>query len=137
MNGVVVFDPAAFVARYPQFAAYNTAHPGMLQEFFDDATGILNNTESSRVCDVAQRQRLLWLLVAHLATLAGVLNADGAPGPVGRLTSVTEGSVSASFAVDGVSANSAWYSTTPYGAQYWQLTTRYRQFRYIAPRRCC
>lgn len=136
--GVVVFDPAAFVARYPQFAAFNTANPGLLQDYFDDAAAnFLNNTVTSRVCCVDTRQRLLWLLVAHLATLGGALSADGTSGPVGRLSSATEGSVTASFDMAGASANSAFWLQTPYGAQYWQATLRFRQFRYIAPRRCC
>ncbi len=135
--GIVVFDPAAFVVRFPAFAAYNTANPGALQVFFDEATIYVDNTDASRVCNLVRRQLLLWLLTAHIAYLGGVLNSGGVPGQVGRTTSVTEGSVSASFTVDGVSANSAWYMSSPYGAQYWQLTSGSRGFRYVLPRNRC
>lgn len=138
MEGVVVFDPAAFVKRFPAFAAYNTANPDGLQQFFDEATMYIGNTPASRVCNVERRKLLLWLLTAHLAYLSGVLNAGGLPGQVGRATNVTEGSVSVGFTVDGISANSAWYLSTPYGAQFWQMTAGSRGFRYFLPRaRCC
>ena len=43
----------------------------------------------------------------------------------------TEGSVSVSADMGAVGSNTAWYLQTPYGATYWQLTAKYRRFRYV------
>ncbi len=134
MSGVVVFDATAFVARFPAFAAYNTVNPGALQSYFDMATLYLNNTSSSLVRDLIKRAIFLNLLTAHIAQLAGVTQPAGAgstAGQVGRVASATEGSVSASFAMEGVGANSAWYAQTQYGAMYWAAIAPYRGMRYV------
>lgn len=138
MSGVVVFDSAAFVAQYPAFAAYNTAHSTGLQGYFDTATLFLNNTASSFVQVVARRSQLLNMLVAHLATLDGVLTAAGQgsqAGRVGRLASASEGSVSTSFDNGSQSAGAAFYQQTQYGSTYWNATAPYRTFRAVG-RRC-
>lgn len=141
-NGVVVFDPDAFVLRYPSFAAYNAAHPGMLQMFFDEATLLLANDYRSKVCDLNERRMLLNMLTAHIAQLAGVLSAGGAGSTatqVGRVSSATEGSVSASLDNGTVYASAAWYQQTQYGSQYWAMTAKYRNARFVMAarnRRC-
>ena len=137
MSGVVVFDPAAFVAQYPVFAAYNTAFPTGLQGYFNTATLYLNNTVSSRVTDLATRSQFLNLIVAHLAQLDGVLQPAGAgstAGMVGRISSATEGSVTIQSQMQGVPGSAAWYMQTQYGATYWTATTPYRSMRYVRPR---
>lgn len=140
--GVVVFDPAGFVSLYPAFAAYNTANPSGLQGFFNMATLFLNNKDSSIVCDVVERQQYLYLLTAHIAQLEGANSPGGVgstAGQVGRVSSATEGSVTAQMAMQGT-ANSAWYQQTQYGAIYWQATAKFRSLRYARPpfsRRCC
>lgn len=130
VHGVVEFDPAAFRATYPAF----TDPPytdGMLQLYFDLATLILNNSCASVVSDGVQRERLLNLLVAHIATLQPAA-ASSPLRPVGVVSGATEGSVSVQFALQ-VSQNSQWYLQTQYGALFWQLTAPYRSFRYVAP----
>lgn len=141
MSGVVIFDAAAFVQRYPQFSAYNAANPAGLQMFFDEATLLLNNTECSKVTDLAQRTVLLYLLTAHIATLSGVLTPAGegsTASQVGRIADATEGSVSAKLDMGTVRTSAAYFLQTQYGATYWQLTAKYRIFRYRGPAlRCC
>lgn len=141
MTGVVVFDPAAFVARYPVFATFNAAFPGALQGYFDTATLFLNNTACSVVGDINRRAILLNMLVAHLLQLDGVLTPGGSGssgGQVGRVSGATEGSVSAQFAMEGVTANSAYFMQTQYGAQYWYATAPYRTMHYVrGGRRFC
>lgn len=134
--GVVIFDAAAFVQRYPQFAAVPADTLGML---FDEATLIVNNTPNSVVRDVAQRRILLNLVVAHIATLSGVASPGGEGSnatQVGRVSSATEGSVSASLEMGATSNASAYWLQTQYGATYWQLTAKFRTMRYIPPRSC-
>lgn len=133
---VVVFDVAQFVMRYPVFAAYNTANPGGLQYFFDDATLYLNNTDCSPITDLKQRERLLWMITAHLALLGGAAAPGGVGSTatqVGRISEASEGTVKASFDMGTSQGRAAFWNQTQFGAQYWMATARYRGFRYIAP----
>lgn len=124
----VVFDPAAFKARYPEFASVGDP---LLQACFGEAGLYLSNTDNSPVQNVTRRAVLLNMLTAHIAALGGALSSDGQPRPVGRVSSATEGSVSASmeYLAPG---SSAWFAQTQYGAAFWQATTSLRGFRYIA-----
>lgn len=130
MGGVVVFDPVAFAARYPQFA---TVSAPVLQGFFDEATLFLNNSPSSLVSDVGQRSALLNLVTAHIGTLSG---PGSSATQVGRVSSASEGSVSASLDMGALPGSAAWWIQTQFGATYWQATAKYRTMRYLPPRRC-
>lgn len=123
---VVVFDEAAFKARYPEFSALTSV---VLSAYFTEATIYLNNTESSPVTDKAQRAILLNMLVAHIA----FLNSSGAAnsGLVGRIASATEGSVSVTTDVGPMTGSQAWFMQSRYGSAYWQATAPYRTFRYF------
>lgn len=126
----VVFDPAAFKLRYPEFSTVADATLGM---YFSEATLYLDNTDTSRITDLGQRAVLLNMLTAHVAALNGAgANGNGAPGMVGRINSATEGSVTAS-AEYAMPANGtqAWYQQTQYGASYWAATGRYRTMQYV------
>lgn len=139
IHGVVLFDPAAFIVAYPMFAA---VAPGVLQGYFVLATMIVNNTCKSVVSNATFREYLLNLLVAHIAQLmplAGSGNQAGTGGGVvGRVSSATEGtvSISAEYAAQ-ISQSMAWFIQTQFGALFWQLTSPYRSFRYVAPPYCC
>lgn len=126
----VVFDPVAFTLRYPEFSG--VTYP-LLGLYFDEATLYLSNSDCSPVQNLTRRAMLLNMLVAHIALLSGALNPGGAasgPMPVGRTSSASEGSVSASldYAVPGTAA---WFAQTQYGAAFWQATISLRSFRYI------
>jgi hypothetical protein len=137
-TGAVVFDPAAFVARYPQFVNVSTS---LLQAFFDEAgTMYLTNSAYSIVRDLGKRSMLLNLIVAHLATLSGVLTPAGQGSnatQVGRVSSASEGGVSASLDMGSQPKAAAFWLQTQYGTQYWQATAEYRTMRYVLPRRRC
>jgi hypothetical protein len=140
VTGIVVFDPVAFVALYPEFTGID---PSVLQANFALATLQLCNTCGSAVKDGNAREMLLDLLTAHITLLAnGTVDAFGnvttAPGLVGRLSSATEGSVTAAAEAAGiVSLNQEYFYQTKYGAQYYQATARYRTALYLAPARGC
>lgn len=123
----VTFVPADFKAAYPEFSSVTDA---ALNAYFVRAQMFLAN-EDCPVQDEAKRLQLFWLLVAHIAQLAGALNPGGIPGPVGRTSSASEGSVSVSLEYH-VSMGSAWFTQTGYGAQFWQATAYLRSFRYVA-----
>lgn len=89
--GVVIFDPSAFKLRYPEFSSVDDV---LLQQYFTQATIYLDNTDSSRVSDLAVRSMLLNMLVAHIACLYSGANGQSPSGLVGRIDSASEGSVS-------------------------------------------
>lgn len=141
VHGVVVFVAADFRIAYPQFAV-TPPTDAQLSLYFNLATLILNNSCASVVSDANARERLLNLLVAHIAALiplATVAGGGGAgAGLVGGLTQATEGSVSVSAAwLSKVSQSMAWFIQTPYGQLFWQLTSPFRSFRYVPPAQCC
>lgn len=123
---IVVFDPVAFKARYPEFVAVNNA---LLQQFFNEATIYLANTDNSVVQGVARRAVLLNMLTAHVGALAGALGADGQPRPVGRVSQAAEGSVSATLEYLPPGTH-AWFTQTQYGAAFWQATTSFRSMHF-------
>ena len=128
----VVFVPADFKAAYPAFANVTDA---ALQNYFDVACLYLSNDDCSRVQDLTKRQALLYMLTAHVAQLSGALSQFGQAGPVGRISSASEGSVSASFEFP-MNPNSAWFNLTPWGAMFWAATAYLRSAVY-RPRRTC
>lgn len=125
----VVFDPAAFKARYPEFAA--VANP-TLTACFDEAGLYLSNSDNSPVQNLTRRTTLLNMLTAHVAYIGGLLSADGMPRPVGRVSQASEGSVSAAFeGVPPTPGSGAWFQQSQYGAAFWQATSSLRGMRYI------
>lgn len=130
MDGVVVFDAAEFRALYPSISATDP----QLEDYFAMAESFLDNTKCSVVKDLGRRKRMLYLLVAHIATITGM--AETGNPVVGRISSASEGSVSVSLDYGTMGNNERWYLQTPWGAMYWQLTKKYRSAVYrlgIAP----
>ncbi|SPL70858.1 DUF4054 domain-containing protein [Acinetobacter stercoris] len=125
MGGVVHFDIVKFREWYPEV----TLTDAQLQLLFIKAGMQLNNTEHSCVQNLLEREVLLYLLVAHLAILR--MQVEKGNTAVGRVASATEGSVSVSFDYGQTLPNEKWFAQTPYGAEYWQLTKKYRSIRYV------
>lgn len=134
---IAVFSYGDWSALYPELAPNVDANRGAL--LFAQAGALyLNNTDASPVQDVTQRTMLLYLLVAHLATLGGALEADGKPsGLVGRITNATEGSVSVSVDAGVEAGSAAWFAQTSYGYAFWAATKQFRSatYRAVPPRR--
>lgn len=124
MSGVVVFEPVEFRALYPTIQATDE----QLEMYFEMAETFLDNTKCSVVKDLGARKRLLYLLVAHIATLTG--QAEQGNNVVGRVSSATEGTVSIGLDYGTMGNNERWYLQTPWGAMYWQLTKKYRSAVY-------
>ncbi len=130
--GSVQFSAAEFLGLYPQF----TPQASFLQANFNIAAIQLDNTCTSKVQDAPTRQTLLYLLTAHITQLLNGVGSTPPSGLVGRLADGTEGSVSASTEWDAKGGpGQAYYLQTQFGAQYWQLTAKFRTARYHAPRR--
>lgn len=125
---IVAFNSATFLAMYPEFS--NVAD-SLLPFLFDQSTDYLDNTEYSLVIDATKRERLLYMLMAHLAYVRfGDNKGNGGSGLVGRISSASEGSVSVSADVGPVEFRYAWYTQSPYGMDYWQATKVYRMANY-------
>lgn len=136
VHGVVVFNAPEFVAAYPAFA---TIANGILQGDFDIATMFLGNSCCSVVQDANIRQRLLYLVTAHIAALMQGENGKPPSGFVGRVDQATEGTVSVSASyVNEMSMSEAYFTQTQYGAMFWMATAQYRAFHYVpAPQQVC
>ena len=129
--GVAIWSQAAFLARYPEFAAACNANPPLFASLFAEAGLYLNNTDCSVVQDVNLRGVLLNMITAHIAFIGGVLTADGQPKPVGIVQSASQGSVSVSLQnVTPMPGTGAWFQMSQYGAAFWQATTCYRGMFY-------
>jgi len=134
-GGVVVFDYAAWVSQYPEFASVSALQA---QSFFNRVTigGMVDNTPSSVIQDTFERTILLNLAVSHMAFLFAP-GPDGKPrGAVGRVSAATEGSVNATLEYSvPATPTEAWWNQSPYGAEYYASTLRYRTATYFPPPR--
>lgn len=125
---IVVLVIPTFRAMFPEFS--NVADT-VLPFLFNQATDYLNNSEYSLVDDVIKRERLLYLLMAHLAYVRyGDSNGNGGSGMVGRISSASEGSVSVSSDAGQVEFRYMWYTQSEYGMEFWQATKVYRMANY-------
>lgn len=125
---IVELNKPKFRAMFPEFS--NIADD-LLPFLFDQATDYLDNTEMSLVANSDKRERLLYLLMAHLAYMRyGDNEEKGGSGMVGRVSSASEGSVSVSSELGQVEFRNAWYTLSPYGMDYWQATKVYRMATY-------
>lgn len=141
VRGIVVFDPAEFIAAWPDFTGLRNPQTA---NAFSLATLVLNNSCGSIVSDATQRMALLYMLTAHVAFLVYGSN-DGAtppniippPGIVGRINAAAEGSVNVQAAYSSeVSQSEAWFIQTKYGAMFWQATSFLRTMHYVGAPDC-
>ena len=123
MDNVVVFDAQEFLALYPQFN--NVFTEEQLNQFFNVACMLCDNSPNSKITDLTERKTLLYMLVCHIATLQ-----QRGTGMVGILTSATEGKVS--VGLQNYTNNPNWYKQTQCGSMYWLATAKYRVgMRYV------
>lgn len=133
--GVVTFNYSEWIAQYPEFS--QVAQP-QAQSFFNRVTigGPVDNTPTSIIQDLFERTILLNLAVAHMAFLFAPDSTGEIRQIVGRISSATEGSVSVQTEyVIPQSDLEAWWNQSPYGAEYYASTSRYRTAVYFPPLR--
>lgn len=131
MGVVVAFDYSAWSALFPEFST--TVTEPQADALFAAAT-VLHRNDGGGPVSIAQIQTTaLNYVVAHLAFLQYGTNDSpgGKSGAVGRLSSATEGSVSAQFDYGEVTKSEAFWVQSQYGAFYWQMTAPYRTARYL------
>jgi hypothetical protein len=117
----VIFDPAEFRQRFPQFADPGKFSDAYLRMAFETACLIFDHTDASPAPydpeqGIYNRKIILQYLTGHLLSLA----AQADKGQAGPISSASEGSVSVSFAVPQVTDKS-YFLLTWYGQTYWQL----------------
>ena len=119
----VVFDLAAWRARYPEFAAVWDA---TATSYFGEAGLYIDNTANSPITDDTvggQRSVLLNMLTAHIAALNSPINGQVSSSLVGRISGATEGSISVQTDYQ-VPGSAAWFAQSKYGAAVWQAIQR-------------
>lgn len=122
----IAFDYAAWVARYPEFAAVSQP---TAQAYFNEAGLYCDNSECNPAFPPGILPTLLNMLTAHIAAINSGANGQGPVPFVGPITDATEGSVSVSADLGDVNAGSPsqpWYMSTKYGAAYWAATAQFR-----------
>ena len=124
-DNVVEFVVAEFRELYPKI----TSTDFQLESFFYEAELLFNNTDKSCVKDLKKRKILLYMIVAHLATLQSQVDAGNTL--VGRLSSASEGSVSVSSEYGTLGNSEKWWVQTPYGAKFLQMTAIFRTSLYV------
>lgn len=126
---IAEFSYILWSQRYPELAS--AVSPELGEAYFAEAGQYLDNTDASRVTDLARRGLLLNMLVAHIASMNAPINGAAPSALVGRITSASEGSVSVS--VGGVTAagSAEWFALTRYGLAFWWATQWMRSARYV------
>jgi hypothetical protein len=129
---VAALDYVQWATLYPELSAVSHAQA---TAYFGLATVYLDNTDASPVRDVAKRTLILGMVTAHLAALAALAAGSDrqSPAPVGRMSSASEGSASASFDFR-ICDGGAWWAQTQYGIAAWQATAACRTARYVTGR---
>ena len=126
---VAVFKYAAWSLRFPKLVS--TVPEPLADMYFAEACTFLDNSDCSLVEDVNLRLTYLNLIVAHIALCNGA-GGDDRSALVGRISSVTEGSVTIAAELNGFTGDqAAYFAQTPYGAQYWASTNGYRTMQYV------
>lgn len=134
-TGIVVWDTnqyVAFIGAFPEFSA--VPFPRTQALFSLAECTLLDNTPGSPVVDICYRTHLFYLLMGHLLLLLGSSPTTPDNTPPGRLSTATEGTITAGFEylIPAGSMSAPWYLQTKYGALYWTATVRFRSLRYVA-----
>ena len=133
MGAVVTFDYDVWTrwsAAYPEFSNIDQ---WQATGFWTLAGLYHNNTGSGLVKDVGQQEAIMGLLTAHIAFLrVGTVDnpSPASQGLVGRVSSASMGGISISTDLQGMPGTAAFFSTSPYGLQYWQATSAFRCMHY-------
>lgn len=131
MGVAVSFNYQKWLARYPEFS--NVSEP-TAQECFKEAGLTHANDGTGPIGNADMQLMLLNMLTAHIAQLSFGSTKKPATGLVGRISSASEGSVSAQVQNDYPSGTPQWFQQTDYGSAYWNATQQFKTFRYRAPR---
>lgn len=121
-KGVVDFCYYKFVTLYREF---ENVTEDKAKWAFEMACLILSNTPCSVVNDLCTREKLLYLLTAHVLFLQ-----NRGVGSVGAISNAHEGSVSVGYAGLGQLGQS-YFGQTQYGMMFWTMVKKYMSGFYV------
>lgn len=128
-NQVATFNYAIWSAIYPELA---TSIPqAQARGYWYQAQLYCDNSPTSVIRDLTQREILLGMMTAHIAALRAPLNGQPSSPLVGRITNATQGSVSVATQNDYPAGTAQWFQQTKYGAEFYAATAQYRSMRYV------
>lgn len=116
----VIFDPVAFRQQFPSFQCTPPVADASLQGWFDLATAYISNRNCGNYrriggMSTAQKTQALYLMTAHLGTIARSIEAGDT---VGVLTAATVDKVSVTLEPPPAPNQwQYWLNSTPYGQQ--------------------
>lgn len=132
VGGVVVFNWMNWSIRYPELAS-QISQP-LATMYFQEAAMYCDNTPTSLIRDSSvggQRDMMLQMVTAHIATLNAPLNGQPASPLVGRISGATQGSVNVQTQMDVPAGSAQWFNQTRPGAAFWAASARYRTMHYV------
>lgn len=125
---IATLDPSEFRSIYPEFIDLPDL---VIENIFQYAELIIENTGSSIVTDDKKRKLFLYLLSAHIAFLNGRLSDDpGMAGMAGTITSSTQGTTSVGMNIGTLTGSNSWLSQTRYGTMLWKMLRPYVSLMY-------
>jgi hypothetical protein len=131
---MAVFTYSSWAVIFPELALYTNA--AQAQQYWYEATLLLDKTGCGPVRDVGQLTMLLNLLTAHICALRQPLGGQPSSPLVGRISHAVEGTVQVQTEYAQAPGSAQYFSQTKYGSQYWQLILPFRSARYApGPRR--
>lgn len=137
MAEAVLFNYTNWVTMYPEFVS--VPEP-VAANYFAMAGTFWNNYGQSYATRIQTQDVLMNLLTAHIAALFWKVASQGGPGPadpngpVGRISSATEGSVSVSTDLGTTPTASefkAFFQQTKYGLMFLAMIGQYTNMRYV------
>lgn len=127
MGIAVQFVYSDWAAIFPQFS--NLTQAQITGPVLTMAQQYCRNDGGGPVNDPGVQTQLLNLMVAHVAQLLYGSTAQPLSDAVGRVSSASQGSISATIEFPTTPSN-AWFLQTQYGAMWWQLALPYRLGKY-------
>lgn len=134
-TGVYTFSYDDWIGAFPEFRQTVTSPQATI--YFGMAVGTVDNTPTSVIplTDAGGnpiRGPILELTTAHYAQILAGSSQQDAGALVGRISDVTEGSVSVGTDLQ-VPGSAGWWAQTKYGLMAWQMQAPFRVGRYFAP----
>lgn len=130
MGAIASPNYTLWAARYPELSS--SVSTQLYAAYWGEATIFHSNNGNGPVADINQQLALLNMVVSHIATRYANINgvAPSPTQPPGRISSATEGSVSASFDFTVPPGSAQWWNQTKYGSDYWLAMAPYRTMHY-------
>ena len=126
---VVQFNYSEWALYFPELAGSITSAQAQL--YFNRAQLFCDNSPCSIIQNLCEREILLNLATAHVATLMAPLNGAPSSPLVGRINNATEGSVTVATQLDVPTGCPQYLAQSKYGIEFYNATAKYRMMSYV------